>query len=60
MKIFRFYDSCCDFDCIEHMVIMAGSKDDAIKIAEQNRFDYTDIFEYENKPQIIHEDHRWG
>lgn len=62
MKIFRFYDSCCDWDAPEHIVIMADSKEEAIKIVNQQRFDfnYTDIFEYENKPQVIHIDYMWG
>lgn len=60
MKVFRFYDSCCDYDCIQHVIILANNKDEAIKIAKENEFDYTDIFEYENKPQVIHEDYRHG
>ena len=41
---------------------MADSKEEAIKIVNQQRFDfnYTDIFEYENKPQVIHIDYMWG
>lgn len=60
MKIFRFYDSCCDWDSIEHLIIMAANEDEAIKIAESEKFDYTDIFEYSDKTQIIHKDYKWG
>lgn len=60
MKVFRFYDSCCGWDCIEHLIILADTKEVAIELAEESKFNYTDIFEYGNKPQIIHEDYKWG
>lgn len=61
MKLFKVSDTSCDWDCVEHVLVLARTESEAILLSKKYMNEPKTVEELDlNKKGVLHCDVKWG